>query len=92
VSASTGQMVGRALRDTLISPNEADSNLEPANVVDGLFAIARAISDNARALDRIADALITRPPMGGEPTRPAATRKRWRVSEAELERTMRGAS
>lgn len=32
-----------ALRDTFISPNEADSNLEPANVVDGLFAIARAI-------------------------------------------------
>lgn len=34
---------GKALRDSLISENETDSNLEPANVVDGLFAIARAI-------------------------------------------------
>ena len=34
---------GNAIRSTLISPNEADSNSEPANVVDGLFAIARAI-------------------------------------------------
>ncbi len=39
-----------AIRFTLISPNEADSNSEPANVVDGLFAIARA-------LDRLADAV-----------------------------------
>jgi hypothetical protein len=31
-----------ALRDTLISPNESDRNLESANVVDGLFALARA--------------------------------------------------
>jgi hypothetical protein len=35
------------------SPNELDSNGEPANVVDGLFAIARS-------LDRIADALHNR--------------------------------
>jgi len=35
--------VAAALQSTLISPNESDSNLEPANVVDGLFAIARAI-------------------------------------------------
>jgi hypothetical protein len=32
-----------ALHATLISPNEHDSNSEAANVVDGLFAIARAI-------------------------------------------------
>jgi hypothetical protein len=31
-----------AIRATLISPNESDRNLEAANVVDGLFAIARA--------------------------------------------------
>jgi hypothetical protein len=42
--------LAKALLETLISPNEADSNLEPANVVDGLFAIARS-------LNRIADAL-----------------------------------
>jgi hypothetical protein len=28
----------------LVSPNELDSNGEPANVVDGLYAIARAIN------------------------------------------------
>jgi len=42
--------IGRALEDSLISPNEADSNLEPANVVDGLFAIARAIRQTGRVL------------------------------------------
>ena len=42
--------VGDALRGTLISPNESDSNLEAANVVDGLFAIARAISELASAI------------------------------------------
>ena len=41
---------GDAIRFTLISPNEADANSEPSNVVDGLFAIARA-------LDRLADAV-----------------------------------
>jgi hypothetical protein len=40
-----------ALVATLISPNEADRNLEPANVVDGLFAIARAIQRLARAVE-----------------------------------------
>lgn len=32
-----------ALIHTLTSPNEADRNGEVANVVDGLFAVARAI-------------------------------------------------
>lgn len=39
-----------AIAAALISPNEADSNGEPANVVDGLFAIARAIGDLAMAV------------------------------------------
>jgi len=39
-----------AIRETLISPNEWDQNSEPANVVDGLFAIARAIRDLAEAV------------------------------------------
>jgi hypothetical protein len=43
--------IAKALRDTLISPNEADSNLEPANVVDGLFKIARAILRLAEAIE-----------------------------------------
>jgi hypothetical protein len=55
-----------ALKETLVSPNEHDRNLEAANVVDGLFAIARAIDginltgdldDVAQALNRIAAAL-----------------------------------
>ena len=37
-----------AIAAGLITPNETDTNGEPANVVDGLFAIARAI-------DRLAD-------------------------------------
>lgn len=36
--------VADTLWNTLRSPNEVDSNLEAANVVDGLFAVARAIS------------------------------------------------
>lgn len=45
--------VASALRDRLISPNESDRNLEPANVVDGLFAIARAIAQLAAAVERL---------------------------------------
>jgi hypothetical protein len=43
--------LGEALRETLISPNECDSNLEPANLVDGLFAIARALMAVAKAIE-----------------------------------------
>lgn len=46
--------VGEALLEAFISPNETDSNLEPANVVDGLFAIARAV-------DRLAEAIKSFP-------------------------------
>ena len=42
--------VAEAIWQTLRSPNESDSNSEPANIVDGLFAIARA-------LDRLAVAI-----------------------------------
>jgi hypothetical protein len=40
-----------ALRDALISPNECDANLEPANVVDGLFAIAPALVAVSKAIE-----------------------------------------
>ena len=43
--------IARALLETLISPNESDRNLEAANVVDGLFAIARAINGLSQALN-----------------------------------------
>jgi hypothetical protein len=42
--------VAKAIADTLISPAESDTNLEPANVVDRLFAIARAIDNLAAAV------------------------------------------
>jgi hypothetical protein len=38
-----GKAIREALANVFVSPNEGDSNDEPANVVDGLFAIARAI-------------------------------------------------
>lgn len=46
-----GDAISYAVRDSLISPNESDSNGEAANVVDGLFAIARAISKLADAVE-----------------------------------------
>jgi hypothetical protein len=51
--------VADALRKTLISPNEYDSKGEAANVVDGLFAIARALNHVAKALDGIKAAMPT---------------------------------
>jgi len=42
--------IGDKIKECLISPNESDSNLEPANVVDGLFAIARAIAKLANVM------------------------------------------
>ncbi len=46
--------IAKAIAATFISPNEHDSNFEPANVVDGLFAIARSIESLATAVTRIA--------------------------------------
>jgi hypothetical protein len=45
-----GEKIAAALRETLISPNESDQNLEAANVVDGLFAVARSLQSIADAL------------------------------------------
>jgi hypothetical protein len=42
------------LREVFISPNESDRNGEPANVVDGLYAIARAIARLAQAIEATA--------------------------------------
>lgn len=47
---SKDQAVADALRDVLVSPNESDANLEAANVVDGLFAVARAVKAHARGI------------------------------------------
>jgi hypothetical protein len=44
------------LRLTLLSPSECDRNGEPANIVDGLFAIARALHAVADAIRQTAPA------------------------------------
>ena len=52
----TGYLAERlagAVWGTLQSPNESDSNGEPANVVDGLYAIAKAIHHLARATEGV---------------------------------------
>jgi hypothetical protein len=41
------------LGEVLASPNESDSNGEAANVVDGLFAIARALNRVAAAIGEL---------------------------------------
>lgn len=54
--------IADALWGALTSPNECDSNLESANIVDGLFAIARALQGVASALHKLglADAATPR--------------------------------
>lgn len=47
--------IGSVLAEGLNSPNECDRNGEVANVVDGLFAIARAINRLAETQNRVAD-------------------------------------
>lgn len=49
----TAPKTTKALYDTLISQNESDSNLEAANVVDGLFFIGRAIFRLAKAVEAL---------------------------------------
>lgn len=46
-----------ALLDVFISPNESDSNGEAANVVDGLFAIARSLRKLAGAIEKVDETL-----------------------------------
>lgn len=52
------ERIAKVLGATLSTPNEADSNGEEANVVDGLFAIARAI-------EGLTVQLATQPPADG---------------------------
>jgi len=44
--------IGDAISSNFTSPNECDRNLEPANVVDGLYEIARAIRKLAEVLEK----------------------------------------
>lgn len=43
--------IAKVLQGVFISPNELDRNLEDANVVDGLFAIARALNRIGKSLE-----------------------------------------
>ena len=47
--------VAAVLHGALVSPNETGSDTEPANVVDGLFAIARAIGQLASTMTKCAE-------------------------------------
>lgn len=49
----TAPQTAKALYDTLISTNESDSNLEAANVVDGLFFIGRALFRLAKVVEEL---------------------------------------
>jgi hypothetical protein len=51
-AAAPENVLAGAIWGTLQSPNEVDRNLENANVVDGLFAIARGLHHVARATER----------------------------------------
>jgi|AmaraimetFIIA100_FD_contig_31_16769229_length_260_multi_4_in_0_out_0_1 hypothetical protein len=48
--------IAGALKTALISPNEPDRAGEPSNIVDGLFAIARAIDGLTAAVQKAAGA------------------------------------
>ena len=50
--------VAGAIERSLISPNEMDRNMEPANVVDALAAIARAINNLAKAVKLLGEAKV----------------------------------
>lgn len=49
------EVLADAVMHTLRSASEVDSGGDAANLVDGLFAIARAIDRLADAVDRLAD-------------------------------------
>lgn len=59
----TQNLTAHAIMETLMSPNVCDTNLEPANVVDVLAAIGRAIDrlgiddDNRSVIEKHADAI-----------------------------------
>jgi hypothetical protein len=53
MAANDRDDVAEAIFGTLMSPNEADRNLEAANVVDGLYEISRALHHIARAIESL---------------------------------------
>jgi hypothetical protein len=47
--------ISETLAQVFITPNESDRNMEPANIVDGLFILARSNFRLAAAIDRLAE-------------------------------------
>lgn len=47
------EALSSVLGGVFVSPNESDRNLEPANIVDGLFAISRSINRLAKAVEAV---------------------------------------
>ena len=53
MSEKPEEQISKALFACLFSPNEMDSNFENANIVDALFAIARALDRCAKAIENM---------------------------------------
>ncbi len=58
--------IGIAVARAGVSPNESDRNGEEANVVDGLFAMARAIDRLARAVEGVPRTKLRSRKVGGK--------------------------
>jgi hypothetical protein len=50
-----GAEIALQLVESFISNIEVSTSMEPANVVDGLFAIARAIEGLSKAVNKLVD-------------------------------------
>lgn len=54
----SNQRIAQAIVDAGVTPRESDRNGEPANIVDGLFAIARSIDRLAGAIEASGDGVV----------------------------------
>ena len=52
----TNDQLAEALSEALVSPNEQDQNVVPANVVDGLFVIAQGLQGIAVSIKYLGNA------------------------------------
>lgn len=50
--SSDGEIIANAFREVFISPNVNDSNFEPANVVDAIAYVGKAIYKLASVIDQ----------------------------------------
>ena len=47
---TASRSIADAIKETLISLNESDSNFEPANIIDGIYALGRTHGYHAKEL------------------------------------------